>query len=187
MPAARHGLVAKPPPEPSASASPAGRSSAPRVTATATGASSRWCRVDGADVNARMVEQGWAVAYRKYSTDYVSHETAAKAARRGLWRGDFVEPSRWRRGERLGATACGRWGRLPHQGEHQQEGHAHLPRAGRGVVREDAHRHGEGGAMVLQRGGGPRGGVAAGEAVRSLSPVRFLFRSRPLFVPPDLR
>ena len=29
--------------------------------------------------------------------DYVSHETAAKAASRGLWRGDFVEPSRWRR------------------------------------------------------------------------------------------
>ena len=54
-----------------------------------------------------MVEQGWAVAYRKYSTDYVSHETAAKAARRGVWRGDFVEPSRWRRGERLEAAASG--------------------------------------------------------------------------------
>ena len=64
------------------------------------------CRVDGADVNAWMVEQGWAVAYRKYSTDYVSHETAAKAARRGVWRGDFVEPSRWRRGERLEAAAA---------------------------------------------------------------------------------
>ena len=45
------------------------------------------CRVDGADVNARMVEQGWAVAYRKYSTDYVSYDTATKAASRGLWRG----------------------------------------------------------------------------------------------------
>ena len=54
-----------------------------------------------------MVAQGWAVAYRKYSTDYVSQETAAKAARRGLWRGDFVEPSRWRRGERLEAAAAG--------------------------------------------------------------------------------
>ena len=63
------------------------------------------CRVAGADVNAWMVDQGWAVAYRKYSTDYVSHETAAKRARRGVWRGDFVEPSRWRRGERLEATA----------------------------------------------------------------------------------
>ena len=65
------------------------------------------CRVDGADVNAWMVEQGWAVAYRTYSTDYVSHETAAKAARRGVWRGDFVEPSRWRRGKRLEAAASG--------------------------------------------------------------------------------
>ena len=63
------------------------------------------CRVAGADVNAWMVDPGWAVAYRKYSTDYVSHETAAKRARRGVWRGDFVEPSRWRRGERLEATA----------------------------------------------------------------------------------
>ena len=42
-------------------------------------------------------------------------------------------------------------GRLPHQGEHQPEGHPHLPRPGRGVVPEDAHRHGEGGAVVLQR------------------------------------
>ena len=39
--AVRHGLVAKPPPEPSASASPAGRSSPPSVSVTATGASSR--------------------------------------------------------------------------------------------------------------------------------------------------
>ena len=52
-----------------------------------------------------MVEQGWAVAYRKYSTDYVSHEAAAKAARRGVWRGEFVEPSRWRRRARLEAAA----------------------------------------------------------------------------------
>ena len=63
------------------------------------------CRVAGADLNAWMVEQAWAVAYRKYSTHYVSHDTAAKAARRGSWRGEFVEPSRWRRGERLEAAA----------------------------------------------------------------------------------
>ena len=65
-------------------------------------------RVSGADVNAWMVKQGLAVAYRKYSTDYVSHESSAKAARRGVWRGEFVEPSHWRRGERLEpAAACG--------------------------------------------------------------------------------
>ena len=64
------------------------------------------CRVGGVDLNAWMVEQGWAVAYRKYSRDYVAHETAAEATRRGLWRGEFVEPSRWRRGERLEAAAA---------------------------------------------------------------------------------
>ena len=43
----------------------------------------REVRVTLADVNAWMVEQGWAMAYRKYSTDYVSHEASAKAGRRG--------------------------------------------------------------------------------------------------------
>ena len=65
------------------------------------------CRVGGTDLNAWMVEQGWALAYRKYSTDYVSQEATAKAARRGVWRGDFVQPSRWRRGERFEAAAAG--------------------------------------------------------------------------------
>ena len=64
------------------------------------------CRVADADLNAWMVEQGWLVVYRKYSTDYVSHETAAKAARRGVWRAAFVEPSRWRRGDGLEAAAA---------------------------------------------------------------------------------
>ena len=53
-----------------------------------------------------MVEQGWALAYRKYSHDYVSREALAKVARRGVWRGTFVQPSRWRRGERLDAPVA---------------------------------------------------------------------------------
>ena len=44
-----------------------------------------------------MVAQVWAVAYRKYSTDYVFHQVAPKAPCRGLWRGDFVEIKRLRR------------------------------------------------------------------------------------------
>ena len=63
------------------------------------------CSIAGRDVNAWMVKQGWALAYRKYSTDYVSHERTAKAARRGVWRGEVVAPWRWRRGERLQAAA----------------------------------------------------------------------------------
>ena len=59
------------------------------------------CRVGGRDVNAWMAAEGWAFAYRKYSRDYVGEETAARAAKRGVWRGDVVAPWDWRRGERL--------------------------------------------------------------------------------------
>ena len=59
------------------------------------------CRHGGEDVNAWMVSQGWALAYRRYSRDYVGEEARARDARRGIWRGDFVPPWDWRRGERL--------------------------------------------------------------------------------------
>ena len=48
-----------------------------------------------------MVLSGMALAYRKYSNDYISHETSAKVARRGLWSGAFIPPWKWRRGRRL--------------------------------------------------------------------------------------
>ena len=63
------------------------------------------CRLAGEDLNAWMVAQGWAVAYTKYSRDYVAEEASAKSGRRGVWRGEFVLPSRWRRGQRLEAAA----------------------------------------------------------------------------------
>lgn len=59
------------------------------------------CRVGGEDVNAWMVAEGWAFAYRKYSRRYLAEEMAAKAAKRGVWRGDVVPPWDWRRGKRL--------------------------------------------------------------------------------------
>ena len=59
------------------------------------------CRLGGGDLNAWMVAEGWALAYRRYSSAYVAQEAAAKAARRGLWRGDFVAPWDWRAGGRL--------------------------------------------------------------------------------------
>ena len=59
------------------------------------------CRVGGKDVNAWMVAEGWAFAYRQYSRRYLAEEMAAKAAKRGVWRGDVVPPWDWRRGKRL--------------------------------------------------------------------------------------
>jgi len=59
------------------------------------------CFVDGYNLNARLVYEGWALAYRRYSKKYVPEEDKAKAAKRGLWAGEFVAPWDWRRGERL--------------------------------------------------------------------------------------
>ena len=59
------------------------------------------CFVDGYNLNARLVYEGMALAYRRYSKKYVPEEDEAKAAKRGLWAGEFVAPWDWRRGERL--------------------------------------------------------------------------------------
>lgn len=59
------------------------------------------CFLGELDLNAWLVRQGHALAYRRYSRVYVDEEEAARSARRGVWAGDFVMPWRWRRGERL--------------------------------------------------------------------------------------
>ena len=45
------------------------------------------CSVRGEDIEAWMVLNGWALAYRNCSTDYVDQEQAAQAARKGIWLG----------------------------------------------------------------------------------------------------
>ncbi len=62
------------------------------------------CRSGGDDLNAWMVAEGWAMAYRQYSADYIRQEVTASASKRGIWQGDFVAPWDWRRGKRLEAT-----------------------------------------------------------------------------------
>ena len=58
------------------------------------------CYMGTHDLNAMMVRQGWALAYRRYSMDYVDEEAEAKEARAGLWRGEFTAPWGWRRAKR---------------------------------------------------------------------------------------
>src|SRR5262245_66222958 len=58
------------------------------------------CIADGQDIGAWLVENGWALAYRRFSTAYVHQEQTAESAERGIWRGDFVAPWDWRRGVR---------------------------------------------------------------------------------------
>ena len=47
-----------------------------------------------------MVRKGWALAYRRYSMDYVDEESEAQKTGVGIWRGEFVPPWQWRKGER---------------------------------------------------------------------------------------
>ncbi|MCR9072559.1 MAG: thermonuclease family protein [Alphaproteobacteria bacterium] len=63
------------------------------------------CRLGNIELNAWMVRQGWAIAYRRYSRDYIDDEGTAQVAKAGIWAGRFIEPSRWRRGERLTAES----------------------------------------------------------------------------------
>ena len=51
------------------------------------------CRVGETDLNRTMVATGYALAYRRYSTTYVSAEESANVAKRGLWSGTFELPS----------------------------------------------------------------------------------------------
>ena len=58
------------------------------------------CYVGGEDLDRWMVEQGLAVAFRKYSLDYVDAENDAREARRGIWQGEFEMPWDWRAARR---------------------------------------------------------------------------------------
>ncbi len=54
------------------------------------------CTVGGEDIQRRMVRDGMAMAYRKYSKKYIQDEVAARLSRLGIWSGPFMEPSEWR-------------------------------------------------------------------------------------------
>ncbi len=58
------------------------------------------CYAGERDLNAMMVREGWALAYRRYAKDYVDDEIEARDALKGIWRADFVEPWKWRRNKR---------------------------------------------------------------------------------------
>ena len=69
----------------------------------------RWiavCFAGDVDIGENVVYTGWALAYRKYSMDYVAAEDIARVAGRGLWRGTFIAPWEWRRGKRLSSQAA---------------------------------------------------------------------------------
>lgn len=55
------------------------------------------CAVQGENINQWLVREGYALAFRKYSSAYVPDEDAARAAKKGLWSGTFEAPWEYRR------------------------------------------------------------------------------------------
>lgn len=55
------------------------------------------CFLRGEDLNAWMVKNGWAVAYRRYGLDYVQEERLARKRGAGIWSAQFEMPWDWRR------------------------------------------------------------------------------------------
>jgi endonuclease YncB( thermonuclease family) len=55
------------------------------------------CAVNGQSLNEQLVRRGYAVARPSETSDYVAAEAAAKEKRLGLWQGQFVRPSDFRK------------------------------------------------------------------------------------------
>ena len=54
------------------------------------------CYANGIDLQHVMVRSGWAVAYRRYSRDYVVAEDFARREQRGIWQYNFIYPCQHR-------------------------------------------------------------------------------------------
>ena len=55
------------------------------------------CFVDEININQWMVKNGWAIAYRYYSEDYVLEEKYANDKKLGIWKSEFIEPYAYRK------------------------------------------------------------------------------------------
>ena len=55
------------------------------------------CFKDKVNLNKWMVKNGYAVAYKRYSNEYVKDELYAKENMLGIWEGSFVMPEKWRK------------------------------------------------------------------------------------------
>jgi endonuclease YncB( thermonuclease family) len=75
-----------------------------RMDTDSYGRSVAVCRNGAVDLSAEMARAGLALAYRRYSNDYIDEEAGARAARRGIWASTFTAPWDWRADADGGAT-----------------------------------------------------------------------------------
>ncbi|QPO13927.1 thermonuclease family protein [Thalassospira sp. A40-3] len=60
------------------------------------------CRnANGVDIGQSLIIRGMAVARPDQMPEYEAYENQARQARTGVWAGEFIDPLKWRRGERL--------------------------------------------------------------------------------------
>lgn len=59
------------------------------------------CRTTKFDLGVEMVRAGMALAYQKYSEDYVSIQEKALSRKVGMFAGAYIAPWDWRKGKRL--------------------------------------------------------------------------------------
>ena len=55
------------------------------------------CYKEKINLNKWMVRRGYAVAYKRYSKDYVGDENYARENKLGIWQGKFIRPEKWRK------------------------------------------------------------------------------------------
>ena len=55
------------------------------------------CFAGETNLNKELVRNGWALAYREYSKDYVGDEEFAQENNLGMWQGIFIDPKKWRK------------------------------------------------------------------------------------------
>lgn len=65
------------------------------------------CTVAGQDIGRWAVTNGWALAYRRYSKDYIGAEEQARISRRGIHAGQFMPPWDYRVSKRNHKTGMG--------------------------------------------------------------------------------
>ena len=55
------------------------------------------CIVNNINLNQYMVQNGWAIAYRYYSNDFINDEEIAEKNKAGIWQGKFQNPYLYRK------------------------------------------------------------------------------------------
>lgn len=69
------------------------------------------CTAGGVDLNGWMVRSGHAVAYKRFTRDYVGAEAQARSEGAGIWQGRFEDPGQFRQQKKQAERGYGGYGR----------------------------------------------------------------------------